>query len=72
VNARAALTEDFAPSMDLVASGAVKLGPLITHVLPLAEAKTAIEMLKTSSEQRMKIILDNSGTPAQTNAPGLA
>ena len=72
VNARAALPEDFGPCINLVASGAVKLAPLITHVLPLAEARTAIEMLKTASEQRMKVILDNSSTFAHTKVPAPA
>jgi threonine dehydrogenase-like Zn-dependent dehydrogenase len=40
-----------------VARRVVKLDALITHVLPLAKLSTAIEMLVTDEDQRMKIIL---------------
>ena len=59
VNPRAAKSEDFPASIDLVARGAVKLNPLVSHVLPLAEAREAITMLESGDDQRMKIILEN-------------
>jgi 2-desacetyl-2-hydroxyethyl bacteriochlorophyllide A dehydrogenase len=60
VNARAAKSEDYPATFDLVASGALKLLPLITHVLPLAELEKALDMLDSDTDERMKIILDNT------------
>ena len=59
VNGRAAKGEDFPASIDLVARGAIKLDPLITHVVPVAELGTAMEMLTSDADLRMKIILEN-------------
>jgi len=59
VNGRAAKGEDFPASIDLVARGAIKLDPLITHVVPVAELGTAMEMLTSDADRRMKIILEN-------------
>jgi 2-desacetyl-2-hydroxyethyl bacteriochlorophyllide A dehydrogenase len=59
VNGRAAKGEDFPPSIDLVARGAIRLDPLITHVVPVAELGTAMEMLTSDADRRMKIILEN-------------
>jgi L-iditol 2-dehydrogenase len=59
VNSRAAKSEDFPASIDLVASGAVKLEPLVTHVIGLDELGTAIHMLESDTDRRMKIILEN-------------
>jgi L-iditol 2-dehydrogenase len=60
VNGRAAKGEDFPACMDLVAQGAVKLEPLVTHLLPLAELETAIQLVGSDAEDRMKIILQNA------------
>ena len=60
VNARAAKSEDFPATFDLIASGALKLEPLITHVLPLAQLEKALAMLDSDTDERMKIILDNT------------
>ncbi len=60
VNGRAAKGEDFPASIDLVAQGAVKLEPLVTHMLPLAELKTAIQLVGSDADDRMKIILQNA------------
>jgi 2-desacetyl-2-hydroxyethyl bacteriochlorophyllide A dehydrogenase len=60
VNTRAAKGEDFPASIDLVATGAVKMESLITHTLPLAELPQAMRMLESDTDQRMKIVLDNS------------
>jgi L-iditol 2-dehydrogenase len=59
VNARAAKSEDFPASIDLVARGVVQLLPLVTQVMPVSELASAIEMLKTDVDGRMKIILEH-------------
>jgi L-iditol 2-dehydrogenase len=59
VNSRAAKGEDYPPSIDLVARGAVQLKPLISHVVPLAELGKAIHMLESDADQRMKVILES-------------
>ena len=58
LNARAAKGEDYPASIKLVERGAVKLEPLISHVLPMDELEHAIAMLSASSERPMKIILE--------------
>jgi L-iditol 2-dehydrogenase len=60
VNTRAAIGEDFPPTIDLVARGALNLRPLVTHVVPLLDLEKAIGMLVADEDHRMKIILDNS------------
>jgi 2-desacetyl-2-hydroxyethyl bacteriochlorophyllide A dehydrogenase len=60
VNSRAAKAEDFPPSIELVRGGAVRLEPLVSHVLPLAELDAAIHMLESDAGRRMKIILENT------------
>jgi 2-desacetyl-2-hydroxyethyl bacteriochlorophyllide A dehydrogenase len=60
INSRAAKAEDFPPSIDLVRRGSVRLQPLITDILPLAQLGAAIQMLESDSGHRMKIILENS------------
>lgn len=59
VNARAAKSEDFPDSIDLVARGVVQLLPLVTQVMPVSELAPAIDMLKTDVDGRMKIILEH-------------
>jgi L-iditol 2-dehydrogenase len=59
VNTRAAKGEDYPPTIDLVARGALKLKPLVTHVVPLLDLEKAIGMLESDEDQRMKIILEN-------------
>jgi threonine dehydrogenase-like Zn-dependent dehydrogenase len=59
VNTRAAKSEDYPISIDLVARGVLKLKPLVTHVVPLLELEKAIGMLESDEDQRMKIILEN-------------
>ena len=60
VNSRAANPEDFPPTIDLVARGALNLKALVTHVVPLHDLEKAIGMLEKDEDHRMKIILDNS------------
>jgi len=59
VSARAALPEDFPESIDLVASGKVKVSALVTHVLPVSELRQALGMLERDADGRMKIVLEN-------------
>ncbi len=59
INVRAAKGEDYPDSVEMVQSGKVRLEPLITHVLPLGEIATALEMLGSSEQKTMKIILDH-------------
>ena len=62
VNSRAAKSEDFPLSIDLVARGVLKLKPLATHVVPLVDLEKAIAMLVSDSEadHRIKVILENA------------
>ncbi len=60
VNSRVAKSEDFPAMIDLVARGTVNLDALITHVMPLSELGTAIGMLDSDADERMKIIIDNA------------
>ena len=59
VNSRAAKSEDYPASIDLVASGAVKLEPLVTDVVPLSDLGAAMRRLESDSAQQMKITLEN-------------
>lgn len=59
VSARAATSDDFPESIDLVARGLVTLDPLVTQVLPVAELTRALGMLESDADGRMKIILEN-------------
>ncbi len=59
VSARAAMGDDFPESIDLVARGRIKLDPLVTQVLPVAELARALGMLESDADGRMKIILEN-------------
>jgi 2-desacetyl-2-hydroxyethyl bacteriochlorophyllide A dehydrogenase len=60
VNSRVAKSEDFPAMIDLVARGTVNLDALITHVMPLSDLGTAIGMLDSDADERMKIIIDNT------------
>lgn len=59
INARVAKSEDYPNSIALVQRGTVRLEPLVSHVMPLGELKTAIGMLGSDNGQRMKIILEH-------------
>jgi len=59
ISARAAMPEDFPESIELVASGRMRLSPLVTHVLPVSELRQALGMLEQDTNGRMKIILEN-------------
>ena len=60
INTRAATSEDFPLMIALVARGAVRLEPLITHHMALDQLKTALEMVEEDTDRRLKIILDNA------------
>jgi 2-desacetyl-2-hydroxyethyl bacteriochlorophyllide A dehydrogenase len=60
IGGRVAKSADYPSSIDLVQRGIVRLEPLISDVLPLAELEKAMEMLGSDSGQRMKIILEHS------------
>ena len=60
VSSRAAKSEDYATSIDLVVRGAVKLKPMVTHVVPLSDLERAIRMLESNADRCMKITLENS------------
>jgi 2-desacetyl-2-hydroxyethyl bacteriochlorophyllide A dehydrogenase len=57
LNARAAKGGDYAPSIDLVKSGAVRLRPLISHEMPLEDLGKALGTLESPDARSMKIIL---------------
>ena len=59
VSARAATAGDFPESIDLVARGAIRLGPLVTHVFPFVRLREALAMLEDDVDGRMKIILEH-------------
>jgi len=59
ISARAAMPEDFPESIELVASGRVRVSPLVTHVLPVSDLRQALRMLEQDTDGRMKIILEN-------------
>jgi 2-desacetyl-2-hydroxyethyl bacteriochlorophyllide A dehydrogenase len=60
INNRAATSEDFPLMIDLVARGAVRLEPLVTHHMALRELETALEMVEDGADRRLKIILDHT------------
>ena len=60
ISARVAKAEDYPASISLVERGQVRLGPLVSDVMPLGELKAAIGLLGSDSGQRMKIILEHS------------
>jgi 2-desacetyl-2-hydroxyethyl bacteriochlorophyllide A dehydrogenase len=59
ISARAARSEDFPESIALVASGAIRLEPLVTQVVPLTRLRDALAMLEEDVDGRMKIILEH-------------
>lgn len=58
-NSRAATAEDFPVAIDSVAKGTVRLDQLVTHMVPLADLSSAILMLETDADHRLKIILEH-------------
>lgn len=59
IGGRVAKSEDYPSSIDMVQRGIVRLDPLISNVMPLAELETAMGMLGSDSGSRMKIILEH-------------
>ena len=64
VSARAATSEDFPESIDLVASGRVKLSPLVTQVLPLSQLRRCAGHAR---RRRRRPHEDNSGALRDTD-----
>ena len=60
IGGRVAKSEDYPSSIELVQRGIVRLEPLISDVMPLAELDKAMGMLGSDSGPRMKIILENA------------
>jgi 2-desacetyl-2-hydroxyethyl bacteriochlorophyllide A dehydrogenase len=58
--ARVAKSEDFPAAIALVEKGEVKLQPLVSDVMPLAELDAAVQMLGSDSGPRMKVILEHT------------
>jgi 2-desacetyl-2-hydroxyethyl bacteriochlorophyllide A dehydrogenase len=62
IGARVARSEDYPAAIALVESGKVRLEPIVSNVMPLADLKAAVGMLgpgSADSGPRMKIILDH-------------
>ena len=62
ISARVAKPEDYTACIALVERGQVKLGPLVSDIMPLGQLKEAIGLLSSDSGQRMKIIIDHQHT----------
>jgi L-iditol 2-dehydrogenase len=60
LNNRAATSDEFPLMIDLVARGAVRLEPLVTHYMGLSELETALELINDGADRRLKIILDHT------------
>jgi 2-desacetyl-2-hydroxyethyl bacteriochlorophyllide A dehydrogenase len=60
ISARVAKPEDYTACIALVERGQVKLGPLVSDIMPLGQLKEAIGLLSSDSGQRMKIIMEHS------------
>jgi threonine dehydrogenase-like Zn-dependent dehydrogenase len=50
---------DYAPSIDLVRSGAVRLRPLVSHEMPLEDLAKALGVLESRDDRSMKTILEH-------------
>jgi len=59
VGARVARSEDYPAAIALVERGDVRLAPLVSNVMPLAELDAAVSMLGSDNGARMKIILEH-------------
>jgi 2-desacetyl-2-hydroxyethyl bacteriochlorophyllide A dehydrogenase len=59
IGARVARSEDYPAAIALVERGDVKLRPLVSNVMPLAELDAAVAMLGSENGARMKIILEH-------------
>jgi 2-desacetyl-2-hydroxyethyl bacteriochlorophyllide A dehydrogenase len=57
--ARAGKGEDFPAAIDLVRRGVVRLGPLVSHSLPLGALDEALGLLNAANDRRMKVMLDH-------------
>jgi 2-desacetyl-2-hydroxyethyl bacteriochlorophyllide A dehydrogenase len=60
LNSRAATQADWPAAIALASSGAVRLGALVTRVMGLDEAESALRLLASGTGQELKIILENN------------
>ena len=51
---------DFQTALDLVASGRIRLKPLISHTFPLSRIREAFELLLDKREKAMKVLIAHS------------
>jgi 2-desacetyl-2-hydroxyethyl bacteriochlorophyllide A dehydrogenase len=61
INARAAKSEDYPASIDLVDRAIVRLEPLVSDVTPLGELAMVLKTFGSEKGERVKIILDHAG-----------
>lgn len=47
----------FGPVLEYMASGKLKVKPLVTHVKPLAELPAVVDMIRAKKEMRIKVLL---------------
>jgi len=59
IGARVARSEDYPAAIALVEKGDVKLQPLVSDVMPLADLDAAVGMLGSDNGARMKVILEH-------------
>lgn len=59
LNARAAKGEDYPPAIELVRRGLVRVEPLVTHRMPLAELPAALNLLISAEGSALKIVLEH-------------
>jgi 2-desacetyl-2-hydroxyethyl bacteriochlorophyllide A dehydrogenase len=55
----------FKPTIELLAAGKINVLPLITHKYPLSRAADAINMIRTKSDFRIKVLLIPSETDSE-------
>jgi threonine dehydrogenase-like Zn-dependent dehydrogenase len=59
LNSRAANGSDFVSSINLVERGVIRLTPLLSAVMPLTQLGTALDILNSQDDQRLKLILEH-------------
>lgn len=73
IGTRAASNVDWQPSIDLVENGSINLKPLVTHILPLQEARRAFALMDEGAEGVIRIVVEmpeESGGLAQGEFAG--
>jgi 2-desacetyl-2-hydroxyethyl bacteriochlorophyllide A dehydrogenase len=67
-NARAAKSEDFATTIDLVQRGVLQLSPLITHVVALPDLESGFRLMNSKLEDRLKVVVNHDLQGAEIRA----